>query len=77
MRTFAIIHIDDDADIGNNILKHLPDGSKAVVYTWERMGQSDVPDFKFESDKNIDVQVRVYPTELRTHWTKLKNFVSR
>lgn len=69
MRTFVIVKNHSEVDIDKNIIAMLPADSKILV-------------FKPENEKNeikaecTNIQVASYPEEMKTHESKLRNFIS-
>ena len=68
MRTFAILNMNENMDISNNILKHLPSDDKKYVFC-----PSDHKDF----DCDTNTEVIILPEDILTHNTKLKNYVTK
>ena len=76
MRSFVVISVHDDVDIGKNILKMLPKESKILVYMRKSLENGDFSRKIQDFDSEKQIFVKYYPDELRFNGSKLRNFVS-
>lgn len=67
MRSFAILHENEQIDIGKNIIERLPEGSKVMIFSKEDLPVSDVP-------RKILEFVKI-PEDLEDKKPKMRNFI--
>lgn len=67
MRIFAILNDHEEVDVGENILKHLPDGSEALVFT---KNEKKTPEISGKTIKMVKI-----PEEFSDKRSKMRNFI--